>query len=105
MAKKEMDKLSLDMIECEKAGYGVHYGAWKAAQTNQTAPVVVEQKIPEGWLVCEYCGKAFKPKTKRPQRFCEVECQNKSYQERHPGYNSKKVRECRERKRSEANKQ
>lgn len=100
--KKQLDKLSLDMIECEKAGYGVRYGSWKATQTN---PVVVEQKIPEGWLVCEYCGKAFKPKTKKKQRFCEVECQNKSYQERNPGYNKKRVRECRERKRLEANKQ
>lgn len=105
MAKKELDKLSLDMLECEKAGYGVRYGAWKAAQTNPVVPVVVEQKIPEGWLVCEYCGKAFKPKTKKKQRFCEVECQNKSYQERNPGYNKKRVRECRERKRLEANKQ
>lgn len=100
--EKQLDKLSLDMIECEKAGYGVRYGSWKATQTNQ---VVVEQKIPEGWLVCEYCGKAFKPKTKKKQRFCEVECQNKSYQERNPGYNKKRVRECRERKRLEANKQ
>ena len=33
--KKELDKLSLDMIECEKAGFGVHYGAWKAAQEEK----------------------------------------------------------------------
>ena len=46
--KKILDKLSLDMIECEKAGYGVHYGAWKATQTK---PVIIEKKIPEGWLV------------------------------------------------------
>lgn len=79
--KKELDKLSLDMIECEKAGYGCHYGAWKAAQEN---PVKVEKKqeIPEGWLVCQHCGKAFKPKTKKLQKFCEPYCQKESQRER-----------------------
>ena len=76
--KKKLDKLSLDMIECEKAGYGVHYGAWKATQTN---PVIIEKRIPEGWLVCQWCGKPFKPKTKRPQKYCEAICQKQaSYQ-------------------------
>ena len=69
MAKKKLDKLSLDIIECQKAGFGVHYGAWKATQTK---PAEIKKEIPDGWLVCQYCGKPFKPKTKRPQRYCEV---------------------------------
>lgn len=70
--KKQLDKLSLDMIQCEKDGYGVHYGAWKAAQT----PVQIGPKgTPEGWLVCAWCGKPFKPKTKRLQKYCEAYCQ------------------------------
>ena len=77
--KKELDKLSLDMIECEKAGFGCHYGAWKATQTK---PVVIEKKIPDGWLICEYCGKPYKPKTKRPQKYCEATCQGRASWER-----------------------
>lgn len=77
--KKQLDKLSLDMIECEKAGYGVHYGAWKATQK----PVKIEPKgIPEGWLVCEYCGTPFKPKTKRKQFYCGAYCQHEAQKKR-----------------------
>ena len=51
MAKKrELDKLSLDMIECKKAGFGCHYGAWKALQGNT---IKKEEGIPEGWQVCK----------------------------------------------------
>lgn len=72
MAKKQLDKLSLDMIECAKAGFGVHYGRWKATQI----PKKIEPLgIPEGWLVCAQCGTPFKPKTKRKQYYCEAQCQ------------------------------
>ena len=79
--KKDLDKLSLDMIQCEKDGYGCHYGAWKAAQER---PVVVKKKdeIPEGWLVCKQCGKLFKPKTKRKQFYCEIACQREAQLEK-----------------------
>ena len=80
MAKRKMDKLSLDMIECKKAGFGCHYGAWKATQDN---PVIVKSEIPEGWQVCQYCGKAFKPNVKRIQKYCEVGCQKKAQFERY----------------------
>ena len=43
--KKKLDKLSLDMIECKKAGYGCHYGAWKATQDRLVA--IQKKKIPE----------------------------------------------------------
>lgn len=85
MAKKhkEPDKLALDMIECKKAGFGCHYGAWKAMQDR---PVVVETKpgeIPEGWKVCKRCGKPFKPnKYGKRQEYCEFECQKAAQRER-----------------------
>lgn len=91
--KRELDKLSLDMIECEKAGYGCHYGAWKATQS----PVKIEKKIPEGWLVCKNCGKAFKPKTKRKQLFCEVSCQKAAYEEKRKEQHAEYMRTYRER--------
>ena len=85
--KKELDKLSLDMIQCEKDGFGVHYGRWKAMQK----PVKIEpQGIPEGWLVCAQCGTPFKPKTKRKQYYCGAFCQQQAqtarYKERKKGY-------------------
>ena len=78
--KKQLDKLSLDMIQCEKDGYGVHYGRWKAAQ----APVEIAPKtdIPEGWRICEWCGKPYKPWSKRAQKYCQVYCQNNASRER-----------------------
>lgn len=71
--KKELDKLSLDMIQCKKDGYGCHYGAWRAAQDR---PTIIEKKefIPEGWIPCKHCGKYFKPYSKR-QLYCEIGCQ------------------------------
>lgn len=79
MAKRKMDKLSLDMIECKKAGFGCHYGAWKATQDN---PVIVKAAIPEGWQVCQWCGKAFKPNVKKTQKYCEIGCQRQSQYEK-----------------------
>lgn len=78
--KKEPDKLELDMIECEKAGYGCHYGKWKAMQP----PVKYDQKddvLPEGWALCERCGKPFKKHNMR-QRFCDIGCRGEAYDER-----------------------
>lgn len=68
-----MDNLSKCMIQCEKDGYGVHYGAWRAAQGDKI--IVEPTAAPEGWKKCEYCGRLFKPYNKRLQRFCEVGCQ------------------------------
>lgn len=78
--KKERDKLSLDMIECKKAGYGCHYGDWYAAQNR---PVIIEKKtvVPDGYNVCPRCGKVFKPKTSK-HIYCEVGCQRASHRER-----------------------
>lgn len=76
MDKKELDKLSLDMIQCENDGYGVHYGRWKAAQ-----PIVKPVEVPEDWKVCRQCGKAFKPNVKHQKYCCRV-CCNKARQKR-----------------------
>lgn len=81
MAKKrELDKLALDMIECKKAGFGCHYGAWKALQGNT---IKKEEGIPEGWQVCKRCGKAFKPNVRKVQKYCEVGCQKADQYERY----------------------
>ena len=77
--EKVLDQLTLDMRECEKAGYGCHYGKWKAMQKPVT--VEKEKRIPDGWRVCENCGEAFKPNQKH-QRFCDVYCQRRAYDER-----------------------
>ena len=76
MARKKTDKLAQDVSKAIAAG--MSYGKWKAMQQ----PVKVEKKIPEGWLVCENCGKAFKPKTKKEQRFCDVICQKEAYRKK-----------------------
>lgn len=70
MNEEQMDNLTREMIECEKAGYGVHYGRWKAAQPI-AKPVPLE--LPEDWKICPHCGKAFKPKLKQ-QKYCEAMC-------------------------------
>ena len=76
-----MDNLSRCMIQCEKDGYGVRYGAWRAAQGDVL--IVNDNGIPEGWKICEHCGKMFKPYNKRLQRFCEVGCQVSAANARH----------------------
>ena len=70
MAKKKLDNIDLEMIQCEKDGYGVHYGWWKAKQ-----PVVEPepQPIPDDWKTCAFCGKPFKPKTGK-QKYCDSVC-------------------------------
>ena len=94
--KKELDKLSLDMIECEKDGFGCHYGKWKALQ----AEGMIERKIPEGWRVCERCGKVFKPTTKSVQKYCEYNCQRAAADERHREKNRERQKAYRERKKA-----
>lgn len=72
--KKELDKLSLDMIQCEKDGYGCHYGAWKATQEHQTEFKRKEYEPRFGWCICKYCGKRF-PKEHGKQLYCDSLCQ------------------------------
>ena len=71
-----MDNLARNAMLARQAG--MSYGQWKAMQQ----PVKIEKAVPDGWIVCENCGKAFKPKTKRPQRFCNCVCQKQTYQKK-----------------------
>lgn len=81
--KKKLDKLSLDMIQCEKDGFGVNYGRWKATQE----PVKIEKvEIPKGSNICSFskicpcCGKEFETVNKR-KKFCSKDCCDRaSYQ-------------------------
>lgn len=72
-----MDKLSRDMIQCKKDGFGVRYGAWKATQPKQESQ---EQELPDGWKLCEYCGKPFKKH--KGMRYCDIECRTRAYEAR-----------------------
>lgn len=79
MAKeKEMDKLSLDMIQCKKDGYGCHYGKWKAMQE----PVVIEPKPELGVVrygVCRHCGNTFAMYDQRVRVYCNEQCRNEAW--------------------------
>lgn len=80
--KVKLDKLSLDMIQCEKDGYGVHYGAWRAAQDAKKvlSPPQAECKQPEGYRhICQKCGKEFYTQNKKPRKFCSDQCREASY--------------------------
>jgi hypothetical protein len=103
--KKELDKLSLDMIQCEKDGFGCHYGRWKALQDK---PVVVEKKekevIPDGWKACKNCGKLFKIGSYGKNRvYCDVTCQRQAASKRKKSkYNTREYnRRYMEKKRAE----
>lgn len=71
MAKGQLDRLAMESSAAIKAG--MSYGYWKAAQKRE--PIKKKEELPEGWLVCEWCGKWYKPKTKRPRKYCESYCQ------------------------------
>ena len=74
MAKKKMDTLSQEVAQA--LACGMSYGKWKAKQ--EPVKILPKSEMPEGWRKCEWCGTWFKPKTKRPQKYCEVSCQIKA---------------------------
>lgn len=68
-----MDNLARDAMLALKAG--MTYGKWKAMQE----PVKIKKKtLPDGWIECKYCGKAFKP-TRGCQKYCCMDCRNRAY--------------------------
>ena len=71
-----MDNLARNAMLAKQAG--MSYGKWKAMQQQ----VVVEKKMPDGFVVCAYCGEQFKPKTKRKQKYCGAECCNRASHEK-----------------------
>jgi hypothetical protein len=75
MAKKrEPDNLALDMIQCKKDGYGIHYGAWYAAQ-NRPLKIETVEGMPKGWQRCKWCNRIYKPTKKGRQLYCDISCQ------------------------------
>ena len=83
MAKRELDNLDLDMIQCKADGFGCNYGLWKALQKN---PVVRKKKeLPLDMKTCPVCGKSFRPKNKGRQIYCEFSCQQKAQKARDKG--------------------
>lgn len=78
--KKEPDKLAQDAAAALAAG--MSYGKRKAIHGDTKPEPEVQELVPQGWLICQYCGKPFKPRSYRPQKFCEPYCQNEAYKEK-----------------------
>jgi transposase-like protein len=97
--KKKPDKWVLMMRQCEKDGFGVHYGHWIASKE----PVVIVKKdeTPKDWPLCEYepCSKRFKPS--KGKRFCCDLCRRKAYYE--TGKPAQQMKEYRDMRRAAAN--
>ena len=72
MAKKEMDQLTKDCIEAQKAG--MSYGKWKAMQPPREKPKQKEEKPSN--KRCRVCGTAI-PMTSKRMVYCSDECQKK----------------------------
>ena len=100
MAKRELDNLDLDMIQCKADGFGRNYGKWKAWQKN---PMVRKKKdeLPLNWKVCPHCGRSFKPTNKGRQIYCEYTCQKEAQKIRDKGKYGKYYRDYAARKRLE----
>lgn len=71
---KKPDKLAIEAQKAKAAN--MSYGKWKAMQE----PVKAEKQIPDGWKVCPWCKKAFKPVC--GQRYCELYCRTQAYAEK-----------------------
>ena len=70
-----MGDLDLDLIQCEKDGFGCHYGKWKATKEPK-------QPIYENTKICKYCGKPFIPHKQKNQLYCDINCQREMYKEK-----------------------
>ena len=102
--KKAMDNLAKDAAAALAAG--MSYGKWKAIHgdtrdVNETKEVIVQ----EGWSICVHCGKVFKPRTRRPQKYCDTVCQEDALHERDREKYLARSREYQRRKREEERKQ
>lgn len=76
--KGKLDKLSLDVIQCEKDGFGVHYGAWRAAQYEKGKGMTPAK--PQGYKhTCLNCGNEFYSKANKPRKYCSEQCKNEYY--------------------------
>ena len=69
----DMDNLTREMQLCEKAGFGVSYGKWKATQPIKEAPKK------ESARTCLYCGR---PITSGTRRYCNNDCSTEAWKKR-----------------------
>lgn len=69
-----MTNLDRDLIQCEKDGFGCHYGKWKATQE----PININS---EKRKICKCCGKPFTPHKQKNQLYCDINCQREMYKE------------------------
>jgi hypothetical protein len=74
-----MDNLIRDMRLCEKAGFGVSYGKWKATQPVVDAP---KRKTSGKVRTCEYCGKEIFDKYNRNRKYCDDNCRSNAWYKR-----------------------
>lgn len=88
-----MDNLAREAMLARQAR--MTYGRWKAMQEVREPKKT--QDVLDGWSVCEWCGKMYKPKTKRPQKYCEPYCQQEAQKQRSREKNAKYMREYRAR--------
>jgi hypothetical protein len=70
-----MDRLAKNAMLAKQSG--MSYGKWKAMQPRVD---VEKPAIPDGWIACEHCGKAFK--SKNGKRFCDETCRSVAYKAR-----------------------
>ncbi len=89
MAKREPDNLAKDAARALAAD--MSYGRWKALHPY-TKDMVDEPTVPEGWRICQECGRPFKPKTKRSQYYCEAYCQRSAAMKRLKEKEERKLR-------------
>ena len=67
----ETDNLVLEMRRCERDGYGVHYGRWKATQPFRVKP---KEVVEDEWTrICPYCKDEFYP-SRANQVYCRPKC-------------------------------
>jgi hypothetical protein len=83
-----MDNLIREMRLCEKAGFGVSYGKWKATQPIKELPKKQESRT------CLYCGKTIiRGRWDKGGQYCDNECSDAARRNRiadqkkyEPGY-------------------
>jgi hypothetical protein len=99
--KKEMDNLAKDAAAA--LAVGMSYGKWKAihGNTKEDNQLIEEETIPEGWGICQHCGKPFKPRSRRPQKYCDSVCQQTELRERYIEKHRERNREYQRKKREE----
>lgn len=69
-----MDRLARNAMLARQAG--MTYGKWKAMQP--VVPIEKKDVIPDKWVRCAECGKAFPPKSNK--RFCDLDCRRTAYE-------------------------